>query len=209
MYSELSEPWQRCLTLACESLFRGGLPIGSAVYDNAGRLLATGRNRYYEKGGTIKNHAELEALGAIDLPDLEQYLTLYSTVEPCPMCFGAINVARVSELHFGTRDTWSGSTGLAGANFYMARKVIKIVHHPELERVCSILLHYGMYRHGLKLDHEIFTRTEAIVPDIRHVIEDMATSVKMDNTLYANAERLIDTIAEEWCGKNTDNPNPA
>lgn len=192
MFKDLAWPWQRALTLAWLSLREGGLPIGAVVLDAKGECIAEGRNRYFTPGATVTCHAELSALGVIPLAQLEQKLTLYTTVEPCPMCFGAINVARVSELYFGTRDMWSGSTGLAGGNFYMQRKTIAITHERSLERLCCLLLHHGMVNrpNGLPLSHEIISRTEMILPDIRSILPEMA----IDPVMNGSVEDVVNHI---------------
>ena len=79
----------------------------------AGVVVGRGRNRREEKRSAL-SHAEMEAiaqanrnLGSWRLEDCELYVTL----EPCPMCAGAILNARISRVYFGARDRVMGACG--------------------------------------------------------------------------------------------------
>jgi tRNA(adenine34) deaminase len=87
------------------------VPVGACLVDDSGQLLAVASNR------TITNsdptaHAEILALRAA-ADKLGNYrltgLTMYSTVEPCVMCAGALVNARVSRLVFGAHDERFGA----------------------------------------------------------------------------------------------------
>jgi len=89
----------------------GDVPVGCVVVDELGNLLGTGRNRReVDKDPTA--HAELVALreaararGTWHLCDA----TLYATVEPCPMCAGAIVNARIRRVVYGCDDPKAGA----------------------------------------------------------------------------------------------------
>ena len=90
----------------------GEIPVG-AVAVKDGRVIATGRNRR-ESANDPTAHAELMAvqqaarvLGAWRLTGV----TLYVTLEPCAMCAGALVLARVDKVVFGTRDPKAGAAG--------------------------------------------------------------------------------------------------
>lgn len=90
---------------------RGEVPVGAALYGADGALIAAAGNRILElKDPTA--HAELLALraGAAALGN-ERLLgtVLLSTLEPCPMCAGAIVLARVETLVFGAGDPKGGA----------------------------------------------------------------------------------------------------
>lgn len=181
-FDELSKEWQTCFGLAVEAFRHGSLPIGCLVLDAAGRTIAKERSRmvYGDKRSNMTQHAEMVALSKIPVPDLEQRLTLYTTVEPCPMCFGATNVARIAELHFGTRDPWAGSTDLLDGNWYMQRKHIEI-HNAGIrfERIMACFVVYAMMlkRKGqgmCDMNNEFVERWKIVVPDIGKVIHGLA-----------------------------------
>ena len=89
----------------------GEVPIGAVVMDGAGNIVSTGHNlRESEHDATA--HAELiairracRALGRWRLTGM----TLYVTIEPCPMCAGAIVMSRISRVVYGSMDTKAGA----------------------------------------------------------------------------------------------------
>ena len=101
------------LTLAREVYDAGEVPVGCVIADRDGRIIGRGRNRR-EEGGDATAHAEMEAIreacAAIGDWRLEG-CTLYVTLEPCPMCAGAILNSRVPTLVFGARDANMGAVG--------------------------------------------------------------------------------------------------
>ena len=110
--TEREELMRQALELAREAAAAGEVPVGALVLDGAGRIIGRGRNRREERGATF--HAEIEAineacaaLGTWRLNDC----TLVVTLEPCPMCAGAIINARIPVLIYGAREEKSGSCG--------------------------------------------------------------------------------------------------
>ena len=106
------ELMRRALALAEESAREGEVPVGCVVTLD-GRIVGCGRNRR-ETNKTALAHAELEAIiEACRTPGgwrLWQ-CTLYVTLEPCPMCAGAILNAQIPRVVFGARDEKSGACG--------------------------------------------------------------------------------------------------
>ncbi len=103
---------ERALKLAQEAFDDGEVPVGAVVV-RKGEIVGEGRNRR-EKGKNALYHAELEAidnackhLGGWRLWECELYVTL----EPCPMCAGAIVNARIPQVYFGAYDPKNGCCG--------------------------------------------------------------------------------------------------
>lgn len=93
------------LDLARESENTGEVPVGAVVVLN-NRVIGRGRNAPIEKSDPTA-HAEILALreaAAVTGNYRLEGATLYSTLEPCVMCAGAIVAARVQRLVFGARD---------------------------------------------------------------------------------------------------------
>ena len=84
-----------------------------AFADGEGRVIGRGRNRR-EESGDATAHAEVEAIrqacAALGNWRLEK-CSIYVTLEPCPMCTGAIINSRIPTVVFGARETLSGSCG--------------------------------------------------------------------------------------------------
>ena len=101
------------LALAREALLAGEVPVGCVIVDAAGAVVATGRNRR-EESGDATAHAEIEAIRSACQKRRSWHLedcTLYVTLEPCPMCAGAILNARIGTVVYGAREQKSGSCG--------------------------------------------------------------------------------------------------
>ena len=103
---------QEALALAREAAAEGEVPVG-AVIVREGKVIGTGRNRR-ETARNALAHAELEAIdeacrtaGGWRLFGAELYVTL----EPCPMCAGAIINARIDRVYYGAADPKAGSCG--------------------------------------------------------------------------------------------------
>lgn len=104
---------REALALARECLATGDVPVGCVVVDPAGEIIGRGRNRREELGSATR-HAEVEAIEEACAHVGSWRLTgcsLYVTLEPCPMCAGAIWNARISNLWYGAREERSGCCG--------------------------------------------------------------------------------------------------
>lgn len=100
------------LDLARQAAEMGEVPVGAVVVKD-GKVVGTGINRR-ETGKNALAHAEIEAidqacrtLGGWRLFGCDLYVTL----EPCPMCAGAIINARIDRVFYGTSDPKAGSCG--------------------------------------------------------------------------------------------------
>ena len=103
---------REALSLAREAAEEGEVPVGAVVVYN-GNIISRGRNRR-EVGKNALAHAELEAISgacqALGGWRLWQ-CTLYVTLEPCPMCAGAVINARLPRIVYGASDPKAGSCG--------------------------------------------------------------------------------------------------
>ena len=118
----------QALTLAREAAAHDEVPVGCVIVRD-GKIIGRGRNRREEKQA-VSSHAEMEAmaqanetLGSWRLEDCDLYVTL----EPCPMCAGAILNARVRRVFYGARDRAMGACG-GVLNLFME----DFPHHPQL-----------------------------------------------------------------------------
>ncbi len=116
------------LHLAQEAAACGEVPVGCVIVKD-GIIIGRGRNRREEKQA-VYSHAEMEAmaqanahLGSWRLDSCDLYVTL----EPCPMCAGAIINARIHRVYYGARDDAMGACG-GVINLFMER----FPHRPQL-----------------------------------------------------------------------------
>ena len=119
---------REALALAAEAGAEGEVPVG-AVITLGDRVVGRGRNRR-EGAKNALYHAELEAiddacrtLGGWRL----WQCTLYVTLEPCPMCAGAIINARIPRVYYGAPDPKAGSCGTVTDLF-----ALPFNHRPEV-----------------------------------------------------------------------------
>ena len=101
------------LELAREAALDGETPVGCIVVDPEGAVIGRGRNRR-EKGRDATAHAEIAAIAAACKEAGDWRLggcSVYVTLEPCPMCAGAIMMSRISEVFYGAKDERTGSCG--------------------------------------------------------------------------------------------------
>ena len=104
---------KKALALAEEAARAGEIPVGCVILDGEGNILGCGRNRR-EESHDATAHAEVEAIRMACAARGDWHLddcTLCVTLEPCPMCAGAILNARLKTIVYGAREPKSGSLG--------------------------------------------------------------------------------------------------
>ena len=136
-----NEYMRAAINEALKSMNEGEVPVGAVIVKD-GKIIATGRNRR-ENDKNALCHAEIEAinnackkLGSWRLEGCDLYVTL----EPCPMCAGAIINSRIKTVYYGADDDKAGSFGSV-ADFNR----ISYNHKPEIlagimEKECSEIL---------------------------------------------------------------------
>lgn len=132
---------EQALALAREAAREGEVPVGCVIV-RKGEIVGRGRNRR-EKGKSALAHAEVEAIAQANRTLGGWRLwecTLYVTLEPCPMCAGAIVNARIPRVVYGASDAKCGAVRSVCSLFDM-----KFNHHPSveagvLEDECGLLL---------------------------------------------------------------------
>ncbi len=129
------------LELAKQAAELGEVPVGAVIVKD-GKIISRGINRRETAGNSLA-HAEIEAingacnvLGGWRLDGCELYVTL----EPCPMCAGAIINARIDRVIYGAADAKAGSVGSVFDMFELPYN-----HHPRVKsgalcEECSKLL---------------------------------------------------------------------
>jgi tRNA(adenine34) deaminase len=117
------------LALAQDAAQAGEVPVGAVVVKD-GEIIARGYNAPIS-GHDPSAHAEMQALRAA-AQKLGNYrllgCTLYVTLEPCAMCCGAIQHARIARLVFGATDPKTGACG----------SVVNLMAEPKLNHHCEV-----------------------------------------------------------------------
>ena len=101
------------LKLAKQAGENGEVPVGCVIVDENGAIIGAGENRR-ETEHRATAHAEVEAIN-MACRKLKTWrldkCSMYVTLEPCPMCAGAIINARIKKLYYGAKDANTGSCG--------------------------------------------------------------------------------------------------
>ncbi|NIN60839.1 MAG: hypothetical protein GTN55_00285 [Gammaproteobacteria bacterium] len=107
--SEDEKFMRRAIELAILAEQEGNLPVG-VVITLHGEVVAEGRNAIWVPEFDATRHAEIEALRAVqaDLWGSSDEMTLYTTLEPCLMCFGSILLHGIGRVVFGSADSYGG-----------------------------------------------------------------------------------------------------
>jgi tRNA(adenine34) deaminase len=109
---QLHQQWMdRSIELATNAGSAGEVPVGAIIINPKGEIISTGENRR-ERDRDPTAHAEIVAIRAAGAYLDNWHLsdcTLYVTLEPCPMCAGAIVAARLKMLVYGADDPKTGS----------------------------------------------------------------------------------------------------
>lgn len=110
----LDEYWiSKSLTLAQEAFDRGEVPVGAVLLDSEGKVLSTASNRMEELKDP-SGHAEMLVMRSAT-QKLQNWrlddCTLYVSLEPCPMCAGAILLSRIKRVVYAATDFRLGACG--------------------------------------------------------------------------------------------------
>ena len=124
------EYMKEAIKQARKAVEKGEVPVG-AVIVHEDRIIARGYNKRKQQEKTI-SHAEIDAIakankviGSWRLEECDMYVTL----EPCPMCAGAIQQARMRKVYFGAYDPKAGALG----SLFNLYEIKDFNHYPEVE----------------------------------------------------------------------------
>lgn len=133
---------EKALELAQKAAEAGEIPVGAIIVDKEGNIVGEGQNRREELNSPTA-HAEMLAieaaakkLGRRRLPDC----TIYVTLEPCPMCAGAIMNAQLGRLVYGAFDDKNGACASVVTLFDEKFTHIPLVRSRVLEKRCGDIL---------------------------------------------------------------------
>jgi tRNA(adenine34) deaminase len=141
IWQRLSPIWQSCIEEAWAAYCHGSLPHGAIVTDAQGNIVGKGRNRIRERSAEGRQfaanrlaHAELNALLDMDWHAVDVYgCKLYSIIEPCPMCIGAVRMAHMQEVRYAVRDSGAGAVSLINKTPFFESGHIRVIDPEDAE----------------------------------------------------------------------------
>jgi len=132
---------KKALLQATKSASEGEVPVGAVIVLD-GKIIARGRNKR-EKTKNALSHAEIEAIDKAckKLKGWRLFeCDMYVTLEPCPMCVGAIINSRIKNLYIGAMDKKGGAVGSVINLFELPFNHKPKVEFGILEQQCSNIL---------------------------------------------------------------------
>ena len=133
---------EKALELAREAASRGEIPVGALVVDKDGKIIGEGFNRREELQSPTA-HAEVLAIEQAAKTLHNRRLsgcTLYVTLEPCPMCAGAVMNAGLKRLVYGAFDDKNGACASVATLFDEKFTHIPMVRSRVLKERCGEIL---------------------------------------------------------------------
>jgi tRNA(adenine34) deaminase len=145
-FASLPVPWRVCAEEAWHAFLHKTVPIGACLLSPEGEVLSRGRNHIYDDDDDGNDpppialhklaHAEVNCLFAVkDTTNSFSQCTLYTTVEPCPLCMGAIYMMGVRNLQYAVADPYAGSTNLLNTTDYLKVKPVIVTAMPDQDFV--------------------------------------------------------------------------
>lgn len=139
-WDTLASTWQRVFSLGVDAYLRlSSAPIGAVIVGADGEWLAEGMNACADHRLA---HAEMNALAALPVDANTRECSLYVTVEPCPMCTGAIRMMQLSSVHFAAADPAAGSSHCLSVGPFMCDIPCRVYRPvlPDLEFAVTALV---------------------------------------------------------------------
>jgi len=205
-FSEIEKGFKYAFSSALRAYRRGSTAIGCAIMNADNECIATGENSIYAEDNSEKinhhnlAHAEINAIlkaGSGRTADVSGY-TLYTTMEPCVMCFGAIVMCYYKKVKFAALDPYAGATRLNTQHDYGLN-----IEGPfeDLQKIqAAILIYRGLSRNGAYIG-----RTIEMYKDICETGVDLGKKLHSDvifndminQEIYVTDEELFDYMFEQ------------
>jgi tRNA(adenine34) deaminase len=214
---DLPAPMRRALELAWEATLAGSLGIGAVITDAAGTVVASGRNRLAEDhagddhlAGTSLAHAEMNALAKLRWgAHGNDRLALWTALEPCLQCAGAIRMAPIAEVHVLAPDPlFRGMEGMQALAANLGGHWPDYHEYPADEHAAFVLLLLAHTFAFWGIDNPVWTNalprlTQAAqaLKTSGELVELVAAKASLDDALEAVRPHLtagVDDVKECW-----------
>ncbi len=134
------------IEIAVQTAKEGNLPIGAVVVDD-GLIISEAGNKVLKPEFHPGRHAEIEALNKIPgkhLHEKSKKMTLYTNIEPCVMCVGAIVLHRIGRVVFGAIDPKRGASYLLEhlKQIYKSEQLPLLIG-PVMQKECEEMFAYA------------------------------------------------------------------
>ena len=196
-FAALPHGMQLALDQAWSSILGGSLGIGAAALDPDGAVIATGRNRILEDdpgddvlAGTSVAHAEMNVLAKLRYREHES-LHLFTTLQPCVQCLGAIRLSAVASVTVLAPDPlFRGVEAMRDLTPFLARRWPEITQREPDEWSAFALLYPTHHMRDHPTLSEQWLRT---LPTVHEAVR----RIEADRT-FDGAESVADAAARVW-----------
>jgi|GEM_PF-682658 len=192
LFSDIEYGFQEAFLAAWNAYKRGSMPIGAAILNDSGVLMARGENSIYaaDKNEIVSGHrlahAELNAILKVngdEHPNINSY-TLYATMEPCAMCYGAIVHGNLKRVKFAMRDNLFGGARAINSqiDIFLRQNINISGPSRELEMLSIILIVYRRLCYGFSHNETYFKNYAQYCPgglEIGHSLYEDSTFKSM------------------------------
>jgi tRNA(adenine34) deaminase len=210
-WSALESGWQASLVYAWESLKNNSLPIGCVIQNEKDETVSMGKNMICCKEGNGMPlygnklaHAEINAILQIadeeKHPNIRKY-TLFTTLEPCPFCFGAMVIGNIRRIKYAARDKWGGAAvlntnieSIKSKNIFITGPVRKL----EIIQI-ALLTYYDLKNHPINYMDHITSWKEDCIKGVnigRELFESEKIGFFIENNF--TMEQVYDYILERY-----------
>jgi tRNA(Arg) A34 adenosine deaminase TadA len=197
-WKNLDSCWKMAFNNAWEAFKINTIPISCIIMDENNSVVASGKNTVYCKDSKDMKlfnsklaHAEINTILLLDEslhPNIKKY-TLYTTMEPCILCFGAIIMGNIRNVKFAAKDRFAGATQINKSLEYIKSKKINIegpIDYLEYVQIC-LQSYYELMNNN--------TKSEKILIEWE---KDCRKGIKIAKKLYENK------LLEKYCKENRD-----
>ena len=193
MWIDLSKVWQAAFREAWHSFCAGSTPVGAVLCDAEGNIILSDHNRNHETDTLNRRiaHAETNILRNLDTSKYDpRTLTLYTTMEPCPMCMGTALMSNIKKIRSAARDSYCGMIHLTDTDPYYHSKGIDCrFEYGELEQVQLTIQGYCELRYIEQgAGKQVFEQFSACCPAAAEEAEKLYRTKWLDQAAAAGKD---------------------
>ena len=185
MWNDISPVWQAAFQEAWKAFCAGSVPIGAVLCDAESSIILYEHNRSHEPQTVNRRiaHAEMNLLMRLDTAAYDpKALTLYSTMEPCPMCMGTVLMSNIRRMHYAAADAYCGMTHLLLSEPYYSSKGVCCMYEggvPEQLQL-TVQAYYELRNMEQGAGSLVFERFAAHCPDAAAAAERLYAEKRLD-----------------------------
>lgn len=206
-WTDFTIEWKECFRVAWESFQEGSKPVGAIVIDDKGKIVSKGKcATFHQLSDSIISHNELAHAEINALLELDNRIhkavnsyVLYSTLEPCPLCFSAFYMSGIRNLKYAAKDKYGGSTNLKDTTPYLSRKPITIegpiMYLDQLSILLNVYFDLSIDYKKAKPVHQLMSED---YPEIIKLAEEWVFAERLKEPQKLQIEDVYDLFIKDF-----------